>query len=335
MYKKIVMTRTPMRISFLGGGTDISNFYKKNSGIVLSTAINKFIYVTVKEHGPLFFRNYRLNYSKTENKNKLSSIQNDIIRETLKITNIKKPLYISSISDLPSNSGLASSSAFTVGLVKALHEFKNEKITNLEAAKLACEIEINKVKSPIGKQDQYATAIGGFNVLNFKKDSTVIVKKIKKEKIIKEIFDNSVLIWVGGSRKANKILKDQNSRLKINKEKLNLIRKFAVNLESMIKKNYFSIKDFGNLINKSWNLKKNLSKKIVNNRITKIYNFAIENGSLGGKLLGAGGGGFLYMVVKKKDIMRFKKKINLYDKKIRFMDCNYYEKGTEILISIK
>lgn len=334
MYKKIVVTKTPLRVSFLGGGTDIPNFYKKNSGLVLSSTIDKFIYVTVKEHGSLFFSKYRLNYSKTENKNNLNSIQNDIIRETLKFIKIDKPIYISSISDVPSNSGLGSSSAFTVGLIKALYEFKNEKISNLNAAKLACKIEIEKLMSPIGKQDQYASAKGGLNFFNFYKNSDVKISEIKKKNFIKKIFENSVLIWVGGPRKANNILKDQNKRLKTNQKNLFLIKKFAKIFYLKIKKNNFSFEDLTILINKSWSLKKKLSKKILTSRIQKIYKAARQQGSFGGKLLGAGGGGFLFLFVKKNNILNFKEKMTLIDKKIKFIDFKYYQKGTEVVLSL-
>ena len=332
-YKKIVVTKTPLRISFLGGGTDISNFYKKKSGLVVSSTIDKFIYVTVKDHGPLFFRNYRLNYSKTENKNKLNQIQNDIIRETLKQIKIDRPLYISSISDVPANTGLGSSSAFTVGLIKALYEFKNINITNSKIAELACKIEIRKVKSPIGKQDQYATAIGGFNSINFKKNSKVKVKKLNRNKIINEIMDNSLLLWIGKSRKTNNILSHQNSRIKININNLNLIMNLAKKFEQKILKQNFSLQKFSKLIMENWELKKNLSAKISSKKIQRIFNLAIENGSLGGKILGAGGGGFIFLIIKKKRIEQFKKKMNKIDKKIKFMKCRYYNEGTKVLIS--
>lgn len=331
--KRIVITKTPLRISFLGGGTDIANFYKKNSGMVVSSTINKFIYVIVKEHGALFFRNYRLNYSRTENKNKLDLIQNDIIRETLKIIRINKPLYISSISDIPANSGLGSSSAFTVGLIKALYEFKNIKISPYKIAELACKIEINRVKSPIGKQDQYATSIGGFNSIYFHKNSVVKIKKINKIKIINKIFDNSLLIWVGKTRKTNHILNHQNNRLNLNINNLNLIKNLAKKFKNEILKNRFSLIGLSQLLRQNWELKKKLSNKISSKRIQKIFNKAEENGATGGKILGAGGGGFIFFIIKKSRIEIFKKKMIQMDKKISFTQCRYCEKGAEVLLS--
>jgi D-glycero-alpha-D-manno-heptose-7-phosphate kinase len=334
MYKKIVISRTPLRVSFLGGGTDMSNFYKKYSGLVVSATINKFIYVTVKEHGELFFKNFRLNYSKTENKNKLNEIHNDIIRETLKVIKIKKPLYISSISDIPANMGLGSSSAFTVGLIKALYQFKNIKISNIEIAKLACKIEINKVKSPIGKQDQYATAIGGLNVLRFNKNSKVSIKKFKDAKIVKKIFENSLFIWSGKARKTNSILLHQNKRFSSNKKNLINIKNLANNFIVKLKNKKFSIEEFANLVDASWQFKKKLSKKINSSRIQKIYYEAMRNGSLGGKLLGAGGGGFLFLIVKKNNIEKFIKKMNISNKELQIMKFQYNELGSEILLNL-
>jgi D-glycero-alpha-D-manno-heptose-7-phosphate kinase len=210
MKKKIVVTRTPLRISFFGGGTDISSFYKKYSGDIFSTTINKYIYVTVKEHGKIFSEKYRLNYSISERKKKINDIKNNIIKETIRHLKIHRPLYISSVGDLPSKSGLGSSSSFTVGLIKALYEFESKKISKKELAELACKIEIDILKNPIGKQDQYAAAFGGLNHIAFFKNSGVKVNYKKNYiKFIKKIFDNSLLLYTGITRKASDILAAQ------------------------------------------------------------------------------------------------------------------------------
>lgn len=334
MLKKIVVTKTPLRVSFVGGGTDIENFYKKFSGLSITSTINKFVYVTVKEHGQLFNRNYRLNYFKTENKNKLNAIQNDIIRETLKLIKINKPLYISSISDIPANTGLGSSSAFTVGLVKALYEFKNIKISNFKIAKIACKIEIDRVLSPIGKQDQYSTALGGFNSIFFKKDSSVIVKKIKKINFINKIFKNCIFIWLGKTRKTNNILMDQNNSFFTNKKKLIEIKELANKFLRDVNKKVFSLKDIAKLIDSSWQLKQSLSKKINNKKIKIIYNESIKNHCLGGKVLGAGGGGFLLMLIKKNRIKNFIKKMKNYDKNIIISKFEFEPHGSKVVLSL-
>ena len=333
MYKKIVITKTPLRVSLFGGGTDIKNFYKKNTGSVISSTIDKFIYITVKEHGKLFNENYRLNYSRTENKKNLTKIENNIIREVLKKIKINKPLYISSISDIPSGSGLGSSSAFTVGLIKALYEFKNKKISNLQIAKLACEIEIDKVKSPIGRQDQYATAVGGFNIIKFNKNSSVTVKQIKDLKIIRTIFRNSIAIWLGNVRKTNIILHDQNQRFLKNEKKLLEIKKITQIFEKNLKKK-FSINEFSKLLYKSWLIKKILSKKISTKKILKIYDIALNNGSIGGKVLGAGGGGFVFLMVKPHNKAKLKKEILKINKHIQIEKFGFYKSGSEIILSL-
>jgi D-glycero-alpha-D-manno-heptose-7-phosphate kinase len=334
MYKKIVVTKTPLRVSFLGGGTDIENFYKKYSGLSISSTINKFIYVTVKEHGKLFNRRFRLSYSKTENKNKLDNIQNDIVRETLKLIKVDKPLYISSISDIPSNSGLGSSSAFTVGLVKALYEFKNIKISNLKIAKIACKIEIERVLSPIGKQDQYSTALGGFNCFFFKKNSRIYVKKINKISLINKIFENSVFIWIGQTRKTNNILIDQNKSFNFNIQKLIKIKKLANNFLDTLNKKSFSLDEIAKLIDNSWSIKQSLSKKINNKKIKKIYNESVKNGCLGGKVLGAGGGGFLLVLIKKSKIKNFIKKMRNYDDRIIITKFKFEPRGSQVILSL-
>ena len=209
MQKKLVISKTPLRVSFFGGGTDIKNFYSKQKGKVISTTIDKYVYVTVKEHGELFRRNFRLNYSKSENKNKLSKIENNIIRETLREIKIKRPIYISSISDVPYRTGLGSSSSFAVGLINALLAFEGRNITKKKIAELACKIEINVLKNPIGKQDQYAATFGGFNLITFNKNSVLVNPLKEKKNFIKMVFDNSVLIYTGNTRSASKILKDQ------------------------------------------------------------------------------------------------------------------------------
>ena len=210
---KTVITRTPLRISFFGGGSDIKKFYIKNKGLVISSAINKFIYVTIKKHGKTFDERFRLNYQKSENIDKVKDIKNNIIRESLKYLNIDEPLYISTIADIPSMSGLGSSSAFTVGLLKGLFALKNKKINKKKLAELACKIEIDVLKSPIGKQDQYAAAYGGVNRFIFTKENVSILpleKKIKPEKL----FKNLQLFFTGIYRSSYKVLSSLNSSSK-------------------------------------------------------------------------------------------------------------------------
>ena len=325
--KFFVITKTPLRISFFGGGTDFEDFYKLDYGRVIATTINKFIYVTVKNHDPLFNENFRLNYSETEKVSSLGEIQNNIIRECLKLVKIKPPIYISVVSDIPSHSGLGSSSSLTVGLLNALYCIKGIRKTPNELAKLACKIEIDKLNQPIGKQDQYIAANGGFIDIKFLKNNKIKIRKIRDKKILEKIFKNSTLVWTGQYREAKSILKEQKLKIKKNLFKLRLLNKISSEALSLMRKKNFNIKKFCFLLNKSWYVKKSLSNKISSNSNDKFYNLCKNYGAMGGKLLGAGGGGFFFLVYNNLYRSRF---LN-FIKKFYTPKCIPFEKGTEII----
>ena len=203
----LVTTKTPLRVSFLGGGTDIKNFYGKFGGSVLSSAIDKYVYVTVKRHSPCFKEKFRLNYSKSETGNSLSKIQNNIVRECIKLVKINFPIYISTVGDVPTGSGLGGSSSFTVGLLNALYAIQGKKIKKKRLFEDACRIEIEILKEPIGKQDQVPAVYGGLNFISFKKNSFVKIDNIKEKKIYNNLFKNSLLIWTRDTRSASEVLK--------------------------------------------------------------------------------------------------------------------------------
>lgn len=322
-----VTTKTPLRVSFLGGGTDQKIFYSKFSGKVISTSINKYIYVTIKSQNNFFNENYRINYSKTERVKNINQIQNKIIKACLKYTNNKRKLYISTVADIPDSTGLGSSSAFTVGLLKALYFIQNKKKTNKQLAEIASKIEIDVLKSPIGKQDQYACALGGYNIISFNKNGSVKVKTIKNKKIINNLINKCSLIWTGKFKKSSKILSDQKKRIQLNYDNLKKMLEFTKKLEKNIESNSFKIKNFRYFLNHSWLLKKNLSNKISNRKIDNIINkFNFKKHSF--KLLGAGGGGFIY--VSGKNHEKIIKKHNFVSLKIK-PESNgsqiiYYEK---------
>ena len=325
--KFFVITKTPLRISFFGGGTDFEDFYKLDYGRVIATTINKFIYVTVKNHDPLFNENFRLNYSETEKVTSLSKIQNNIIRECLKLVKIKPPIYISVVSDIPSHTGLGSSSSLTVGLLNALYSIKGIDKTPNELAKLACKIEIDKLKQPIGKQDQYISSNGGFAEYKFLKNNTIKIRKISNKKILKKIFGNSTLVWTGKYREAKSILKDQKLKIKKNLSKLQLLNQVSFEAITLILKKKFDLIKFCFLLDKGWHIKKNLSKKISSNADDLFYNACKKNGAIGGKLLGAGGGGFFFLVYNNLYRLKFLSFIkNFYT-----LRCLPYEKGTEVI----
>lgn len=299
---KYVTTRTPLRISFFGGGTDFKNFYKDFSGKVISTTINKYIYVTVKTQN-FFYENYRLNYSSTERVNNVNKIENKIIRECLKYTKISKKLYISTVSDIPDSTGLGSSSAFTVGLLKALYKIDGINKSNQELARIASIIEIKMLKSPIGLQDQYSCAVGGFNEISFLPNNTVKIIKLNKYFPIKNILKNSSLVWTGNYKKSNLILRDQNRNIKRNIKFLKETLERTKSIALKIKKKEMKHKDFLFTLKQLWELKKKLSKKITNENIENIIK-TFSHYDLGFKVLGAGGGGFIFVYGKKcKEIL--------------------------------
>jgi D-glycero-alpha-D-manno-heptose-7-phosphate kinase len=307
-----IITRTPLRVSFFGGGTDIPKFYNKNYGEVLSTSINRYIYTSIKSHDDLFEEDYRLNYSITEHVNGIKNIKNSLIRSCLHHLNIKQKMHITISSDIPAFSGLGASSSIIVGLLKALHVFQNKKITKKELAEMASKIEIDLLNNPIGKQDQYAATFGGFRSYKFFKGDQVIIKKLKFD-YLKNIFDNSLFIWIGNFKESKKILGQQSreipNKIKYYQDLLNIVT-FA---KSLIKKKKFNLKSFGELLDKNWSFKKKLSKNITNLQIDKLYTKCLKMGAIGGKVLGAGSGGFLFIVIKKKK----KKKIINTNKKTK------------------
>tara|TARA_X000000950_G_scaffold289480_1_gene414004 strand:- start:11533 stop:12525 length:993 start_codon:yes stop_codon:yes gene_type:complete len=307
--KTYVTTRTPLRISFFGGGTDIKSFYKSHNGAVITTAIDKYVYVTVKRLQKIYKEKFRLNYSKSERKNKISEIDNKIIKECLKFCKVKYPIYISTISDIPARSGLGSSSSFTVGLLKALYSLEGKQINNKKLASNACKIEIEKLKQPIGKQDQYIASIGGFKKINFFKNGNVNYINYNHNQISK-ILKNSVIIWTGSFRDASQILKSQNKN-KTNIAKLKKILEIANVADSNIKKGTNNNKKFSELMRKNWEIKKSLSKRICNNRTNQLIFEAEKLGAKSYKILGAGGGGFLFINFKNlssKMLRKFLKK---------------------------
>lgn len=296
----MIISKTPLRISFAGGGTDIPSFYKKNQyGCVLSTAINKYIYVSVKKHSEIFKEKIRLNYSDTENVRNIKSIKNPIIKACLKYLEIDDHIYISTIADAPGSSGLGSSSTFCVGLLNALYSYKGKIVNRNKLAEDAAKIEIEILKRPIGKQDHYAAAFGSINFYKFYSDDTVSIKPIdENSNYVKMIFKNLYTFYSGLNRDASKILRDQKKN--DNVQALLKIRNQAEQLYGMINSQNFSLKKFGTFLENGWEIKKTLSSKISNKSIDSAYKLSKKIGVFGGKLSGAGGGGFINLIAQKK-----------------------------------
>jgi len=296
----MIISKTPLRISFAGGGTDLRSYYENNKfGAVLNTSINSYIYVTIKKQTSLFQEKYRLNYSETELVNDLEKINNPIIRECIRFLEINDQLYISTIADAPASTGLGSSSTFCVGLLNALYKFKGEVVSAGRLAEEAAYVECDVLKRPMGKQDHYAAAYGGINYIRFYDDETVTVRPLNmSSKNLKQYTDSIIMFWTGITRSSESVLREQDKKNKLNVDVLNKMKDQALELSKILTKPDLIIKDVGALLNQGWEYKKSLASKITNPSIDDWYTKALKHGALGGKISGAGGGGFLSLIAE-------------------------------------
>jgi D-glycero-alpha-D-manno-heptose-7-phosphate kinase len=296
----MIITRTPLRVSLVGGGTDMAAFYEREPGAVLSTAIKQYVYVTVKRHSDLFFEEpIRLNYKISEEVHTVDEIDNNIARECLRFLEIGPPLYISTVGDVPASTGLGGSSAFTVGLLNALHAFKGERVSAGQLADEACHIEIDVLGEPIGKQDQYAAAYGGLNVFAFRPDGSVTVEHQQLSQDARHrLFDSMLMFWTGQTRAASDILVEQQKNVDAERARLRAMRAQVDELQAVLQCDELEIAALGRILDAGWRLKHDLASGISNDRIDRFYAQALAAGALGGKLCGAGGGGFLLFIVE-------------------------------------
>lgn len=293
-----VTTITPQRLSFAGGGTDLPDFYQQHGGAVVSTTIDKYIYVTVKRHSRLFNEAYRLSYFKTEHVNSLDEIENDVARECLRLLHVAPPLFIATASDLPASSGLGSSSSFAVGLLYALHTLRGEDVSVGQLAEEAAHVEIGMLGRPIGKQDQYAAAFGGLNYITFNSNGRVHLDALwLPNDGIAALFRNSMLFWTGLQREAEDILHEQRAMINNTADTLVKMREMAAQCRDALLADHEDLRMFGTIVDLGWRAKRSLASKISSSQIDVCYARALEAGALGGKIVGAGGGGFLYLVV--------------------------------------
>jgi D-glycero-alpha-D-manno-heptose-7-phosphate kinase len=320
----MIISKTPFRISFCGGGTDLKEYYSHGQGSVVSTAIDKYMYVTVND----FFDKDKiiLKYSQTELVSSIDDITHPIIREALKMVGIRRGVEVTSMADIPAASGLGSSSAFTVGLLNALHAHLGEHKSPEQIAKQACKIEIDLLKEPIGKQDQYISSYGGFRHILFNSDGTVSSEIIVFPKSMKEELEkNLMLFYTGMTRKSSSILSEQKRKTSINMNFLDKMRDLSFEIkESLTKKD---ITKFGELLHRNWEFKKKLASGVTNPFIDKYYSIAIKSGALGGKILGAGGGGFLLFYSEEKNHDKLIN--NLSD--LRYIPFKFENHGTRIV----
>jgi len=313
-------------MSFVGGGSDLPSYYREHGGAVLSTSIDKYVYVTVNKK---FDNDIRLSYSITENKKNAKEIKHPIVRNTLEFLKIDNGLEITSISDIPSQgSGLGSSSSFTVALLHALSNYKRESISKDELGRLASYIEIELCGEVIGKQDQYAAAFGGLNFLEFNQDNSVIVSPIVcNPKTVKKLEQSIIVFYTGRTRIASSVLIDQSENMKQD-TKRNIMAdmvSLAHEMRSLIEND--DIVSFGELLDKNWQLKRQLSKNISDSEIDMIYETGIRSGALGGKLLGAGSGGFVMFFAPKEKHASITKSM----KGLRRVPLHFDDAGSEVV----
>ena len=305
----MIITRTPFRVSFVGGGTDLSDFYQVEPGAVVSTAISKYMYIVVNKS---FDDTIRVSYSKTEIVKDVEEIQHPIVRETLKLLGMTKGLEIVSIADIPAGAGLGSSSSFTVGLLNALYAYKGILRSAEELAREASQLEIDILGEPIGKQDQYIAAYGGLRYIQFNPDETVFTEPVMYAKGNKdELSQNLLLFYTGETREAGSILREQkvNIRRSNKIEFLKKMRDLTLELKDLMNNNC-SPDILGEFLHKGWSLKRQLASGISSKKINGYYEGALNAGATGGKILGAGGGGFLLFYCPKEKQPQVREALN-------------------------
>jgi len=323
----MIITKTPYRISFFGGGSDYPIWYKKFGGSVLSTTIDKYIYISCRELPPFFDHKYRIVWSKIENVKTIDEIKHLTVRKLIKYNKIKSGLEIHYDGDLPARSGMGSSSSFSVGLMRALNNYQHKNIKGISLAYKTILFEQKIMKETVGSQDQVAASVGGFNRIDFLKNEKIIVKKVLSNNL-KRLNSNLLLLYTGIQRNADAVASNYVHKLSNEKEKN--IRKIISNVElgeKMIKSG--NINDFGKLLHHAWMEKKELSKSISNHKIDELYKSSIQNGALGGKLLGAGGGGFLLVYINKEKQKNFLSKI----KNITNIPFKFSNKGCDVILN--
>lgn len=301
----MIITRSPLRISLGGGGTDLPSYYRKYGGFVLSAAINRYVYITINE---AFRPRIILKYSKLEDVERWEEIQHPIIREALKLTGIMGPyLEIVSLSDIPAGTGLGSSGSFTTALLRALHTMKRNFVPPQELAEQACHIEIDLLKEPVGKQDQYIAAFGGITCFEFLPDDRVVAEPLKiASETLANLEDSLLLFFTGASRSAAEVLRDQDTRTRDNASEMldNLHLTKQLGHESRDALLAGDLRKFAELMHVHWEHKKKRSPGMSSGFIDKMYDLARAHGALGGKLIGAGGGGFLMLYTEDKTRLR-------------------------------
>lgn len=323
----MIISRTPFRVSFLGGGTDFPEFYKQHGGATLLTTIDHYCYISIHRISKFFQFRFRASYAETELTQKPAEFKHPLIRESLLYLKVKDGLEITHVSDLPGRTGLGTSSAFTVGLLHALHALLGQRVTPEDLAREAVHIERERVGDSGGRQDQYAAAYGGFIRLNFRKDGRVEVHNLSVDSgRIQAIEDHLLMFYTGKEKSAEGILSRQRKRTAKNEKTLLRMLDLVDDAEKLIMRRG-DLVHFGELLHESWNLKKTLSGGITNASIDSAYNAARKAGAIGGKLLGAGGRGFLLVFAKP----RHHKAIRARLSRLMEVKFNFGQDGSRII----
>jgi D-glycero-alpha-D-manno-heptose-7-phosphate kinase len=300
----MLITRTPLRISIGGGGTDLPSYYREFGGYVISAAINRYVYIGINR---TFSDDYLLKYSALERVKTIPEIQHPIFREALRMLNVEPPVEIVSLADVPAGTGLGSSGSFTVGLLRAIHAYRREHIASSAVAEEACRIEMDILQQPVGKQDQYIAAHGGLTAFEFRPDDSVAVETVKvPSDALFDLEDRLLMFFTGYSREATSILGDQKqrsvSRDPAMLENLHHIKALGLEIKGNLEKG--NTREYGRLLHEHWLIKQRRSGGMSNACIDELYNTGIRNGALGGKLVGAGGGGFLMFYAEDRGSLR-------------------------------
>ncbi len=300
----MIIARSPLRITLGGGATDLPSYYSQFEGFVLNAAINKYVYISVHK---LFWDRINLKYSKMEDVQLVEEIEHPIFREALKRQGIESRIELSSMADIPAGTGLGSSSAFCVALLKALYAYNKRHATPGNLAEEASHIEIDLLHEPIGKQDQYASAFGGINCLRFRRDGRVDVTSLNIESdTLYSLEDRLLLFFTGYQRAASKVLTEQKNQTLRNDsemiENLHVVKQIGVKAKEALERG--DLDEFAEMMNEHWRFKKKRSKSMSNEKIDRCYEKAMKNGAVGGKLIGAGGGGFLMFLAQDTEKLR-------------------------------
>ena len=328
----MIITRTPFRVPLGGGGTDLPSYYSKYGGFIFSAAIDKYMFISINQ--PIVDDLIRIKYSKSETVSSVDEVQHEIVRETLRYLGFKNAIEVISMADVPAGTGLGSSGAYTVGLLNGLHALRRDSLTLQELAEEACRIEIDLLKKPIGKHDQYLAAFGGLTCLEIEKDGNVKVYNGQiNHTIIDEFEKNILLFFTGISRDANEILSFQSKGAENEDSRvvdtLHRIKEIGYQVKEALEEN--NLEKFGYLLDKHWQTKKNLSGRVSDSRIDRLYEKAKENGALGGKIMGAGGGGF-FMFYCEDHRNRLRKA--MAEEGLREMRYRFDFEGTKVLINL-